>query len=497
MKIFNATRNWFIFICAINFIIYIPSFFHLPRADHFWYLLDTAKTDDLFSLIKNFYSYNRVRLHAPGDTLLFRPVVFIFLGIEKWLFGNNFIYPQIVGVILHLVLIWCLLKLLSLINPSRVVLICVAFFSTLSIIMDMVVWHHINAYILFMILILIALYHLILYGSEDTPKKYHLVIMAICLLIACFNYEAGIGYTFLFFIYLCLVRKKNIDFHFQWKYLLILLPIVLYVALDVLDYLHSNLYLSQSSSISQLSWHQLNKYLIAQINFSNFNRIMKLTFEICSKWLQFGLLPTIFRMYPGARFGIHSEIYEHNIINLKPDMIINIIAVVLLIVCLINGISIKRIRHGWKFTFLFILMFLIFLEIIVVGRGMARGVENIFEMCSYYSYFAWIYFVIIISSVLDFEKLKECVRPCGKWLLLISIIILICLNSYIVYSVNLTWAEKIKEIRLFVNRTNGFVKIHHDEPDFSFKMYRHPPESDILFIKYINKANPKYIISFE
>lgn len=496
-------RTLFFILCIVIFFIYFPSLFHLPRADHLWYLLDTVKTNDLPSLIKDFYSYNRVRLYSPGDTLAFRPVMFILLGLEKWAFGTNYIYPQIIGIILHLILIWRLFKLLNLINHSFISLVFVAYFSTLSIIMDLVIWSHINAYILFMILILTGVYHLVLYIEGEDRQRHHLIIIAVCLLIACFSYEAGIFYAILFFIYTCLVNKQGINTHFKWRHLLIFLPVVLYVILDIFDYLQRNPYLSQ------LRRQQYDMSLISQINLSNLGHIISLSFKICYNWVQFGLMPTIFRMYPGPRFGIYPMVYVNNI-NLKLDMIVNVIAVIVLITYLINNISFRLIRNRIKFITLITLMFVIYLEFIVIGRALERGIENVFGMCTYYSYFAWVYFIIILYSIIDFNTIKK-LHTWHKWILLISVVTLIYLNSSIVYNVNLNYAQSLKPKRLFINKINSFIKAHRNEPNFSFKIYPHPPEdeiiniqeinirkdfylSEILFGRYINEGNPKYIL---
>jgi len=158
-------------IAAFNIIIYYPSLFHIPRADQWCYLADTSDYEDLSSLVTRFYSYNRVRLFNPGDSILFRPIFFILLGIEKWAFGNNFIYWQLMGIILHLILVYFLLKLLLEIQSSIFAYLLVFYFSTITVNQEMIIWHHINAYILFMIFVLGALYHIYLHAIERQTKK--------------------------------------------------------------------------------------------------------------------------------------------------------------------------------------------------------------------------------------------------------------------------------------------------------------------------------------
>ena len=497
----------FSLICIVTAYIYLPSLHHLPRADQLWYLLDTVKTNNLFLLIKDFYSYNRVRVYAPGDSLAFRPVMFIFLGLEKWLFGTNFLLPQAVGIVLHLFLVWRLYKILQLIHPNRIALIFVGYFSTLMIIMDMVVWHHINAYIIFMILILISLYHLVLYVQKEDKKEHHFNVMMISLLIACFTYEIGAIYACLFFIYLCLVAKQEEKVYFKKKYLLVLLPVLLYVASNVIDYK------LRSTSIPK-SQQQYDMLLLSQVSFSNVGPIFNLSLEMLYKWIQFGLFPTIFRIYPGPRFGIYSFIYETNMVNLQPEMVVNVVVVMALVLFLMNILSFRQSRDKLQFIILIASMLVSYLLLIIVGRTLERGIKNAFEMCTYYTYFPWVYFIIIIYSLLAHETLKKHTPLVVKWLGIILVLILIYLNSALVRKINSEYADSLAPKRLFIDKINRFVKAHRKEPDFSFKIAIHPPEdeiinirerdiwkdfylSEILFGRYINNSNPKYILSPE
>ena len=103
---------YFIAIVVVNLIIYWPSLFHLPRSDQWWYLLDTLGKDNFFTLVRDYYSFPRVRFFVPQDVLSFRPLWCSFLGLEKSLFGNNFILWQAAGIFLHLVVLWLLFCLI-------------------------------------------------------------------------------------------------------------------------------------------------------------------------------------------------------------------------------------------------------------------------------------------------------------------------------------------------------------------------------------------------
>src|SRR4051794_7386531 len=70
---------------------YAPSLRHAPRADQWCLLVDTRHHHNFTDLLRHCYSYNRTRGTCPGDTDLFRPILFGLLALEKWLFGGDFV----------------------------------------------------------------------------------------------------------------------------------------------------------------------------------------------------------------------------------------------------------------------------------------------------------------------------------------------------------------------------------------------------------------------
>src|SRR3990167_5720492 len=103
----------FLSIVLLIAIFYYPSLSHLPRSDHWAYLVDTLEQDGVWDTLKHTYTYNRTRLMAPGDTALFRPVLFFVLALEKGLFGNHFQYIQATGILLHILVIFLLIIILN------------------------------------------------------------------------------------------------------------------------------------------------------------------------------------------------------------------------------------------------------------------------------------------------------------------------------------------------------------------------------------------------
>ena len=94
---------WFLLgiIFLINAFVYYPAFFQIARADQIDFLIETADTDNFFDLVNYSYSYCRSRLIDTGDEILFRPLFYVLLSFEKWLFGYRFIFWQALCIGFH------------------------------------------------------------------------------------------------------------------------------------------------------------------------------------------------------------------------------------------------------------------------------------------------------------------------------------------------------------------------------------------------------------
>jgi len=144
-----------IVLVSINTFIYFPSFFHMTRGDdHYNYLCEMANTHRLSDLLEASYSYTRSRELLIGDKLLFRPLFYVFLAVERWLFSYDFFYWQLTGFILHLIVQWQLFRVLNVFVFSRWSFLFVLLNSVLFMPQEMVTWHNLGGYLLFEALIL-------------------------------------------------------------------------------------------------------------------------------------------------------------------------------------------------------------------------------------------------------------------------------------------------------------------------------------------------------
>jgi hypothetical protein len=191
---------------------YAPARHHAPRADQWSYLADTAECRTFADLLGESYSYNRTRRIGPGDTDLFRPILFVLLAVEKQLFGpGDFRSPQAVGVGLHYAVCLLLLALLRTIataarpaDPARGIdplpYAVTAFFALNPCVQELVIWAHLQGYVLFLAQLLASLTLLIRHATGPASGSWRspalLGAWSVALLSA-FTYELGQVYAVL------------------------------------------------------------------------------------------------------------------------------------------------------------------------------------------------------------------------------------------------------------------------------------------------------------
>ncbi|MBI4859770.1 MAG: hypothetical protein HY815_05845 [Candidatus Riflebacteria bacterium] len=170
-------------------LAHYSAIFHGPRSDQIFYLSATASTDDLASLTIGNWALNQSR---AGDALLFRPLLYCLLGLERWAFGYQFHWWQLTSILLHLIVLVTLFELLSRWHRDDVWLpaALTVFFGLQYASMDQVIWHHLSAYLLCDIFLLLALRALEAVLVAPTVGRTAGLIFWLCL--ASFTYELGL-----------------------------------------------------------------------------------------------------------------------------------------------------------------------------------------------------------------------------------------------------------------------------------------------------------------
>src|SRR5579859_4098950 len=153
-------------LAAIIAFVYWPALRHFPHSDQCNFFLDTIEYDGFRDLAANSYSFTRTRVHAGGDTQLFRPVLFIGLAALQAFCGLHWEWCQAITIALHIAA--CLLLLLLLRHlfrraqpsdaapfwsPFTYLPYALVFFFALNYaIVEQVIWYHIQGYLLALVL---------------------------------------------------------------------------------------------------------------------------------------------------------------------------------------------------------------------------------------------------------------------------------------------------------------------------------------------------------
>ncbi len=180
---------------------YLPSLGHAPRGDQWPFLMDMMRQESCGDFISHSYSYNRTRVILPGDTALFRPLLFVYLSLMACMGGTHVWFPQAAGIALHLGVAWLAFTvfrgLLVAITANRIAANLMAalaalYFATTPAIMEQVIWAHVNAYMLATLCVLgvIHVQRVAVTNGGITPRQVAATIALSA--IACFSFEPAL-----------------------------------------------------------------------------------------------------------------------------------------------------------------------------------------------------------------------------------------------------------------------------------------------------------------
>ncbi|MCP3965136.1 MAG: hypothetical protein GY750_16870 [Lentisphaerae bacterium] len=493
----------YLLISAITIFAYYPTFFTTFRADQWCYWADTNNCNSWFDLVTKFYSYNRVRVYNSGDVFLFRPILFILLGTEKFFFGYHQIYWQITGVVLYLVFAWILLVFLLKIDKSILSFMLCTFFVFLSTNFEMVTWQHINGYILFMIFMASSLYLSYRYVQEKLRSKS--VILAIFLfnLLAIFTHELGVIFSFLIFIYLLIDNIKRNKSSKSFSFYLVSIPIPLYILVNFLDFN----YYSAGGAKGFISLYSGYIYKI-------FECTVSLLYTI-SLWICAAILPFTQRSHIGSRFVF--DIHHHFEIIFVVVIILSLILLLIIKKIKFNLPALKNYNH-LSFVCLNVIM-LLSVALIIALRMIVNGPSYV-NISIYYSYMFWFFAIVTICYLkkINFLEIKSNYKKIINRIIFLALSLIIILN---IINLHLFSSRLSRHYKQYYDQYYTIGKIidrHKNSEDFSFSFlnYGNNPEINqwlnnvkrkmgknekyslsLLFNQYINDKNPKYYISFD
>ena len=508
MKISRKIKNSFkkhLHVCillaviALTFIAYYPSLFHVARADHLFYLADMAHKEGWADLTFGSFDFSRSRIFAPGDGFSFRPGSMALLGTEKYLFGLNFFWWQLTGILLHCGIVISLYRLLMNIHKGLFAVFLTAFFALLFINIETVTWHHIHGLLLFIFLLLISLNQLYMYDKNNSTSEWRLGITIFCMTIACLTYEIGNIFCVLLCVFAIISRKQNGKK--LWPSLSLLLPIVVYTTLSTANYFAA--YSPSSGSGKSLQWANSLTHL----------KNIVLTF---SWWVYSGLFPSqIDIKHELGRAWITTPDRLFTALNIaQPIILIGIALIILYVLILAVTYEKSFFKDRLLFTLLIATMSSAWIGVIAVYRVFNRGPAFTLGGTLYYQYMFWLFLIILAYHLINFAKAQKTaslrlIKPAAA----LTLIAATLYNGSSVYALNRRLQQEYFPRRQLVLNIETMRKQVGDNEGFSFYVSPDFPGNfvypnsitdidpitkrysfvEMVYLKYFKKEKPRYI----
>lgn len=411
-------RKWLYLaaILAIALVVYWPSFSHLLRSETYVFFLNTHEYSSAFQYLNYQMEY------MPGDSLLFRPLLYGTLGLEKMLFSSNYTLWHIGAFIAHSLAIVSLFRLLWLIRPSVLATLFALLFGTMYVSINAILYVQVAPYSLFIALTLTGLYYL----YKGSP-----VVAIVCMFIASFFYEIGILFLILIGIYLWLNKSKSA----LW---------------------------TVPATTTYLAMFLVQKINIGLINpeLPSLSSIIHAPY-LAGTWITQALIPVAFNVNPTPTLATQPVWFES--IMILPILILNIIAIAVVTFSLwqkkLEGDS-PTIRKNFKL--LIGTMLIVFLLTVTIFRAESRGVSYILDTnINANMFLAWL--ILLTYTFLNFKSFGK------KQIILASLalLFLIGVSSFKVYDVNQEINLVEQPSKAYIMEVDSFVKTHEDEQGFS------------------------------
>lgn len=361
-----------------------------PRADQLLFLHDATQYTT-WELFANAPDWNRV--HARGDFVLYRPILYLLLALEYSLYGYNFFLWQLTAVTLHATAVILLFVALTRLVQPYFAAALAALFALNVVGAELVLWNHLTAYILFVCFALTA--SILAQNYVKGSGKRHLIGAAAFTCLAIFTYEGGLLLSFLLACVFAVAKR--------WRAMLLLLvgPLA-YAALNTWN----------------LARHGLHAESIA---FEP--KAVYYAFHLFATWAAGLVLPMFVELTAGSRTHFHGFTW-----NLSFGRALNLLAVLAL---LFPFLLVRWKVHGLR-RLLYAtpcVAFLISYSLMIsIGRAVPRELSYALGANIYYAY---IPVAVIILGVGFALRSVNCVSmpPWGQGAFVFGVLLLAALNG--------------------------------------------------------------------
>lgn len=503
-------------LSVLVWLAYAPSLRHAPRADQWCFLVDTIDDHTFPDTLRDSYSYNRTRRIAPGDTDLFRPVLFALLAAEKHAFEGDLGAAQLAGIVFHGVVCLLLLNLLrrvarlgceagearTLVNvalPHAVT----GFFALNPCVQELVIWTHLHGYLLFLALLLgsasLSLRHATgpRAGSLRSPALWAGWAVAVA---AAFTYELGQVYALLGGLFVAAAVLPRVGRP---------RAAVLVVAFASIGVVYQVANAHDRRAHDGKFTPEDNRHRIVG------EACRPATAEHAARFAVYTVAQPFFPTVPehtfaGGRLHVAESLWtRHGRRNLGPAAVVS--ALVLSLAVGLGGVGLVRcVRPETRIRLLvlalFATLFVVYAGMNVLGRMNLRPVPEILASNSYYTYPALLFALVAGFVAWSTPGVPEATATHGRAGLLVGFVVLAVLGGERVRAVNQDVTTRVADVANPIRAVNTFVRRHRHEPDFGFTIDHAAsgritpvygiPVTDVVFARWMTRSEPKYRIAY-
>lgn len=488
------TALFLVTLVAVTVFVYYRAMNRVFVADQLCYLWELNGSESLWDGLRH-YDYPITRRFDKGDESLYRPLFFVWLAVNNWLFTNDYFWWNVTNLGLHVAVTMLLFALLRTLQPSPAAAAFALLFAVANSQADLVAWHHLGGYIAgfaFFLLALIAAQRVI--DGQRASKVPWLTLFTLSMTVACLFYEVLVVMSAFVAVYLSYREFRRSEGR-RWRVILAsLVPGVIFTSLYVVHAL-------QAPRLFYVDQDHLRhgKSLVALLFDEAFQQIGSRLHQILCPWNY------AYVVYPYAR-GVFRQVRMSD--NLGIMAWAAGAAYVLLFFGLWKTFTGSHLRQRLPLLLTLAAMALAYSFLIGVGRQ-GMHADN-----PYYLYFFSLILTIVAYVIPDWSRERVRWTP-----VLCGLAVLVVINAHFTYNTSVEVEKANRVAHRYFTSIRQFVAEHRHEPGFSFAVRDltnrtdanasflagypdtaeyciHPTVSAILFMRYYSRHFPLYDLNW-
>ena len=401
-----------------------------PRADQLPYLHQISQFQNLWDVLKNSPAFHRTQ--SVGDYILYRPVLFLQLGLFYHFFKYDFFYWQLASLILHIMVV---IGVYILFRQGRLKntffpLALSAFFGASFLSSELVLWNHISGYITFALFSVFGILFIVKFLKSN--KMFFGICALILGILAEFTYELGTilnGIIALVLIYNHLYSTHlNSDYSRNNSLILAItfvFAVVLYPLVSMTDVFIRGVHVAPAG---------INLPLLSDVFLASWYALKQIGF-----WIGGWFFPAAYVVTAGGRAYFSGFDTSGTLFLMNFSIVI---CIIFLAITLIKKESIRRINISKERVFIVLCVFIFLFTysfVIAYGRSLQRGLDYVIQLNIYYAYIACLSVAIGVALYTCVGSLSNTTSNDTHRLINSNVLGLILLSSLTVFCADSTY----------------------------------------------------------